>query len=256
MDLWIYFYLMVVFVCVSTDDRAYPFFPTLDENEGRKLDIRIRSRGYDDPCLDDGFVPGVSKCASAIWVNGNVTTVSRGHAVVWYDAFTGKFGGQGQWDTYDDGDSTVSAGAEMANFVADIPDGAIVMLAAHDSANNDVPYNRLARMLTYGLDVENFAIGFRESFCMIGRKGSDVSGGYLPWQQAQVADQYLGPSNCSAVIQTGSYHAEVSGTYEITASKLTWNEMPLVREIFIRVLSIGFDDPGYGCVPNNGCTGT
>jgi hypothetical protein len=77
--------------CASVTGAAarYPFFPTATQTRGQVLELKVRSRGYDDPCLDDGFT-GLSKCNSAIVVNGKATALSRGHTIMYFDSETGE----------------------------------------------------------------------------------------------------------------------------------------------------------------------
>ena len=144
---------------------------------------------------------------------------------------------------------------QIINWVTAIPDGDIVAIAVHDSAGNDEPAAELAELLAF-TDEDDLDLGFRDTMCLIGRRGSEEGASVISWQTLVTAARYEGPSDCEAIIQTGSYQAEVLGNYDIVASDLTWNGESLARNIWVRVLSIGYDDPGYGCVSDgSGCTG-
>ena len=54
---------------------------------GRTSSSQVRSRAYDDPCIDDDFTLLSDKCASAIVVNGESTSIkTRGHTVMYVRA--------------------------------------------------------------------------------------------------------------------------------------------------------------------------
>ena len=74
------------------DNNRYPFFPTSTQTRGQVLELKVRSRGYDDPCVDDGFtgLPSSKKCSSAIVVNGEATELARGHTLMYFDKDTGE----------------------------------------------------------------------------------------------------------------------------------------------------------------------
>ena len=80
--------------------------------------------------------------------------------------------------------------------------------------------------------------------CLIGRRGSETQGAFNNWEQLVTQDRFYGPSNCSATIQLGDYAAQVTGNYDITASDFTFNGYTVGRNLWVRVLSIGYDDPG------------
>ena len=191
---------------VSIGNDTYPFFPTMTESGGALLDIKVRSRAYDDPCIQDDFTGLSNKCASAIVVNGVATSItSRGHTIMYYDHETGELMGSGSWDTH--GSSTTTA--SMTSFVKNIPKGDIVIVATYDSAGVYEPAQTLANQLTFGVHFDEVDLALREAMCIIGRKGSEGAGSFLPWQQILTTDRFAGPANCSALVQTGNYEAAV-----------------------------------------------
>ena len=140
-----------------------------------ELNITITSYGGDDPDYSGG---------RSFKINGVFTgTQARGINVVALSHMNGQQLGAKDFDTF----GAADAGIKMVEFIEAFPNGSILLLAAMDSADANLPQQTKEYLSNFGsIGINN--IQFRSSFALLTAKGKKPA-----WFVEKSAERYKGP---------------------------------------------------------------
>ncbi|XP_078587885.1 uncharacterized protein LOC144868977 isoform X1 [Branchiostoma floridae x Branchiostoma japonicum] len=143
--------------------------------------VRVVSAGFDDSAAEGG-------CAE-VWVGGHQQALNRrGINVVTVEETSGQTEDSQRFDTYGDPE----AGVKLRDYLRAVATGRVVLIAVKDEGSK---YAADAMEELRNLGTTLPTIGYRESWAMIGKKGSKTS-----WFVEDRRQRYHGPTVVEALI--------------------------------------------------------